>query len=156
MNTMLILFVILTILNVIIQTVKSIATIKCGKSAAALVNAVAYGLYTYVVFFTACDGIDLHAKALITAGANLVGVWLVKYFEEKSRKDKMWLVQATVKSCAKEEFYKKLNGIPRSYQDLGEYTVFNIYCATQNDSLKAKAVIQDYGAKYVALESQTL
>ena len=47
---MLIIFIVLTILNVVIQTIKSIATIKCGKWAAALVNAVAYGLYTYADF----------------------------------------------------------------------------------------------------------
>lgn len=47
---MLLIFIALTILNVIIQTIKSIATIKCGKTVASLVNAVAYGLYTYVIF----------------------------------------------------------------------------------------------------------
>ena len=40
---LLILFVILNIANVIIQTIKSICTIKCGKTAAALVNSL--GLY---------------------------------------------------------------------------------------------------------------
>ena len=93
---MLIIFIMLTILNVVIQTIKSIATIKCGKVVASLVNAVAYGLYTYVIFFTSCEGIDLHAKALITAFANLVGVYVVKYFEEKARKDKVWKVECSV------------------------------------------------------------
>ena len=37
------LFVVLNVVNVIIQTVKSIATIKCGKVAAAVINAVACG-----------------------------------------------------------------------------------------------------------------
>ena len=46
------LFVVMNVLNVIIQTIKSIATIKCGKTVASLVNAIAYGLYTYVIFFT--------------------------------------------------------------------------------------------------------
>ena len=82
---LLLLFVILTILNTIIQTVKSIATIKCGKWVAALVNAVAYGLYTYVIFFTSSEGLDLHTKAVITAVANLIGVYVVKLFEEKAR-----------------------------------------------------------------------
>jgi len=45
MNTTLILtFIILNIVNVILQTCKSLATVKCGKFGAALVNAVAYGL----------------------------------------------------------------------------------------------------------------
>ena len=39
---LLILFITMNILNVIIQTIKSIATIKSGKIVAALVNAIAY------------------------------------------------------------------------------------------------------------------
>ena len=38
------LFVGLNVVNVIIQTVKSLATVKCGKTVAAMVNALAYGL----------------------------------------------------------------------------------------------------------------
>ena len=50
MNTeLLIIFIVLNIVNVVIQTVKSLATVKCGKTVAAIVNAVAYGLYTVVV-----------------------------------------------------------------------------------------------------------
>ena len=49
------LFIVLNVLNVVIQTVKSIATIKCGKWMASVVNAVAYGLYTIVVVYTVCD-----------------------------------------------------------------------------------------------------
>ena len=52
---LLIIFIALNIVNVIIQTVKSIATIKCGKTLAAIINAVAYGLYTVVVVYTVCD-----------------------------------------------------------------------------------------------------
>ena len=48
-------FVILNIVNVIIQTVKSLATVKCGKTVASIVNAIAYGLYTVVVVYTVCD-----------------------------------------------------------------------------------------------------
>ena len=56
MNTeLLIIFIALNIVNVIIQTVKSLATVKCGKTVAAVVNAVAYGLYTVVVVYTVCD-----------------------------------------------------------------------------------------------------
>lgn len=159
MNTMLILFIILTILNVIIQTVKSIATIKCGKTAAALINAVAYGLYTYVVFFTACDGIDLHAKALITAGANLVGVWVVKYFEEKSRKDKLWKVEATVTPSDignVQTELDKLNISHNCFRTSGEYRVFNIFCPTQKESAQVKTILDKYHAKYFVSESKTL
>ena len=44
----LIIFILANTLNVIIQTVKSLCTIKCGKFVAALINALAYGFYTYI------------------------------------------------------------------------------------------------------------
>ena len=64
-------FVILNIINVIIQTIKSIATVKCGKSMAALVNAIAYGLYTVVVVYMVCD-LPLWLKVTVIAVCNLV------------------------------------------------------------------------------------
>ena len=155
---MLIIFIVLTILNVIIQTIKSIATIKCGKWVAALVNAVAYGLYTYVIFFTSADGIDLHAKALITAFANLVGVYVVKFFEEKARKDKLWKVEATVPREQAMDLVRKLkaNDLPYNYVDIHKYYLFNVYCATQKESAIIKECLDQYQAKYFVSESKTL
>jgi len=89
---LLILFIVMNIVNVVLQTIKSLATVKCGKWGAAIVNAVAYGLYTYIVVLTMCD-LPLLAKCLIVAGANFVGVYVVKFFEEKARKDKLWKVK---------------------------------------------------------------
>ena len=155
---MLIIFIVLTILNVVIQTIKSIATIKCGKWAAALVNAVAYGLYTYVIFFTSADGIDLHVKALITAFANLVGVYVVKFFEEKARKDKLWKVELTIPAENFEKVHAMLRmvKIPHNYVDIEKYVLINCYCATQNDSTLVRNIVNDFGAKYFVSESKTL
>ena len=156
---MLIIFIVLTILNVIIQTIKSIATIKCGKWVAALVNAVAYGLYTYVIFFTSADGIDLHAKALLTAFANLIGVYVVKFFEEKARKDKLWKVEATVYHYLTEHYHTLLTeqGIAHNYiEGIGQYTIFNIYCPTQHESLLVREMLEASESKYFVSESKTL
>ena len=155
---LLVIFIVLTILNVVIQTVKSIATIKSGKTVASLVNAVAYGLYTYVVFFTASDGIDLHAKALITAVANLIGVYVVKWCEEKARKDKVWKVELTIPTENFEKVHAMLRmvKIPHNYVDIEKYVLINCYCATQNDSTLVRNIVNDFGAKYFVSESKTL
>ena len=79
---LLLVFIGLNIANVIIQTVKSIATVKCGKGVAAIVNAVAYGLYTVVTVYLMCE-LSLGLKALIVALCNLVGVYVVKWAEER-------------------------------------------------------------------------
>ena len=92
----LIIFIVLNVLNVIIQTVKSICTIKCGKLMASFVNALAYGLYTVVLVYMSCD-LTTWTKALIVAVCNLIGVYVVKLFEEKMRKDKLWKIELTIK-----------------------------------------------------------
>lgn len=155
---LLILFIIMNIINVVIQTVKSIATIKCGKIAAAAVNAVAYGLYTYILILTVCD-LPILTKCLIVAGANFIGVWVVKYFEEKTRKDRLWEVRATVAKCYTEELHYALKNtnLPHNFiNNVGKYTIFNIYCSTQEESKYAKHYLDRYNAKYFVSESKIL
>ena len=156
---MLILFIVMSIINVIIQTVKSIATIKCGKLAAAVINAVAYGLYTYVIVLTANDSIDLLAKCFIVAGCNFVGVYVVKFFEEKARKDKLWKIEAPVPVANVGELSAVLEEYKLSYncfKTSGEHRIFNIYCATQEQSRFAKMALDGHFAKYFVSESKTL
>lgn len=154
---LLIIFIVLNIFNVIIQTVKSIATVKCGKGVAALVNAIAYGLYTVVTVYLMCE-LPLGWKAGIVALCNLIGVYVVKWCEEKARKDKLWKVEATVnptESTAIKSFCK-VNNIPFSYINIEKYVLFNFYCATQKESALIKTVLNEHKAKYFVSESKTL
>jgi uncharacterized protein YebE (UPF0316 family) len=152
------LFIALNIANVVIQTVKSIATIKCGKTVAAVINAVAYGLYTYVVFFTASDGMDLHIKALITAVANLVGVWVVKYVEEKKAKEKLWKIELAVPE------YRANNAeqciiqyeIPYNSMRVGSWVMFNCYCYTKKQSAEMADIAKRMNGKISAYESKAI
>jgi hypothetical protein len=151
-------FVVLNVVNVVIQTVKSIATIKCGKVPAAVINAVAYGLYTIVVVYTVCE-LPLWLKATVVAVANLVGVYVVKVLEEKARKDKLWKIEATILRGHTEELHSLLDkvDIPHNYlENVGKYTLFNIYCDTQKESALAKELLNKYNAKYFVSESKTL
>ena len=81
---LLIIFIVLNICNVILQTVKSICTVKCGKTVAAIVNAVAFGLYTVVIVFTNTD-LPLMQKVLVVALSNLIGVYVVKWVEDAKK-----------------------------------------------------------------------
>lgn len=155
---LLIIFIVLNIANVIIQTVKSIATVKCGKVVAALINAVAYGLYTVVTVYMLCE-LNLGLKALIVALCNLVGVFVVKWVEEKTRKARLWKVEATVLRGYTNSLHYDLDeaDIPHNYlENVGKYTLFNIFCATQKQSATAKEIMAKYGAKYFVSESKIL
>jgi uncharacterized protein YebE (UPF0316 family) len=155
---LLIIFIVLNIFNVIIQTIKSIATVKCDKVVAAIVNAIAYGLYTVVTVFMLCD-LPLAWKAFIVAMCNLVGVYAVKALEEKARKDKLWKVEATVSAQYAERLHNELSVVKLSHNyidKIGKYVIFNVYCETQADSIEAKKLLDYYHAKYFVSESKIL
>jgi len=148
-------FIILNVANVIIQTVKSIATINCGKWVASITNAVAYGLYTIVVVYMVCD-LPLMLKAGIIAVANLIGVYVVKLLEEKTKKDKMWKIEVAIPKDRSFEFYDKIQDIPHNFTKVGKYVMYNLYCATQEESKKVKEYAVLCNGKYSAYESKVL
>ena len=154
---LLIIFIVLNIVNVILQTVKSLATVKCGKVAAAIVNAIAYGLYTIVLVYTMCD-LPLMWKASIVALCNFIGVYVVKLIEEKARKDKLWKVEMTLPPEHAEKVHTMLQlvGVPHNYINIEKYVLFNCYCATQAESARVKTIANDFEAKYFVSESKTL
>ena len=151
------LFIVLNVLNVVIQTVKSIATIKCGKWSAALINAVAYGLYTYIVVLTMCD-LPLIAKCLVVACANFVGVYVVKLCEEKIRKDRLWEIKFTINNQCFNMVETELKEakISNYYIEIGKHTVFHCYSANQYESTIIKQIITKYQGRYFVSETKIL
>lgn len=149
-------FIILNILNVIIQTVKSLVTVKCGKELAAIVNAIAFGLYTVVTVYMMCE-LPLGTKAIVVALCNLVGVYVVKLLEEKARKDKLWKVELTVRNFNTQKLAKALDDldIPYNYiENVGKYTIFNVYCSTQKQSATVKGIGTECKAKFFVSETK--
>ena len=149
-------FIILNIANVVIQTAKSILTIKGNKWVASIANAVAFGLYTVVIVYMVCD-LPLWLKVIVVSTANLVGVFIVKLIEEKSRKDKLWKIELTVPTKYAEAVDFDTKKVPHSKIKLDEkYTLFNFYCETQKESAIVKGIVEQYEAKYFVAESRTL
>ena len=155
----LVIFIVLNVLNVIIQTIKSICTIKCGKLMASFVNAIAYGLYTVVLIYMNCD-LTIWTKALFVALCNLVGVYVVKLFEEKMRKDKLWKIELTIKPNYIEMFTADLEkfGIPYTLVTTANqrYTIVNTFCAKQKDSTFVKSLAERYNANYFVTETKII
>lgn len=153
---MLITFVILNVLNVIIQTAKSIVTIKCGKGVAALVNAIAYGLYTVVLVYMNCD-IPLWEKVIVVGSANLIGVYIVKFFEEKSKKDKLWKIEFSLKNGYFNSAVDELNINDISYNSsiFGEYVTITAFANTQEETKIINNIVKKYNAKYFITETKS-
>ena len=156
MNTIL-LFALCTAVNVILSTIKSILTVKGGKLSASFINALTYGFYSYVIVLTSADGMPIWLKMAITAICNFIGVYLVKWIEEKARKDKLWKVELTVPTKYTNTIDFDLHDVQHSYSELSDkHTLFNFYCATQKESAKVKAIANQYEAKYFVAESKNL
>ena len=130
MNAILI-FALATVINVTLSTIRSICTIKCGKWLSALTNALCYGFYPLIVMLTAKDTVGIVVNMTITAVANFVCVWLIKYVEEKARKDKLWKVEFAIPKEHTQTVHHSLCCIPHSYTEVGSWTMFNCYCMTQ-------------------------
>ena len=151
-------FIILNIINVILQTAKSIITIKCDTTAAAIANAVAYGLYTVVIIYTNCE-LSLLTKVIVVALTNFIGVYIVKFFEKKLNKDKLWKFEITI------PFGEKNMEVLQNYLEdkkiehynffcIPEYMILNCYCYTQEESKKIIDLTKDLNLKYFVTESK--
>lgn len=147
-------FVILSIINVIGSTIRSLTTINSGKTVASLVSGIYFAFYNIVLVATVAD-FPMWQKCIITFVCNVLGVYIVKFVEEKMRKDKLWKIEVTCRtenSAKVIESLEKAN-IPFNYiKNVGKHTVFNIYCATQNESLEVSKIIKANECKYFVNE----
>lgn len=151
-----IIFVGLSIVNVVFSTIRSITTIKSGKIVASLINGGYFAFYNIMLIYTVMD-FPMWQKCVITFGCNVIGVFIVKLIEEKMRKDKMWKVEVTVPTryCDVVDF--DLKDIPHNYIRLSDkHTIFSFYCATQNETKKVTDICNQYEAKFFASECQKI
>ena len=148
----------LSIVNVVFATIKSLVTINGGKMTASLISGGYFAFYNIMMIYTVAD-FPMWQKCVITFVCNVVGVWLVKWGEEKARKDKLWKVEATINEPYKESLIEALKkaDLPFNYiEGIGKYVLFNIYCETQADSKAVKGLLDFHKAKYFVTESKSL
>ena len=153
---MLIIFALCTLLNVVLATIKSVMTIKGTKISAAFWNAMSFGLYSYIVILTATADLTTLEKVVITVICNLIGVYGVKWVEEKMRKDRVWKIEMTVKAADTDTMHTALNsaGIPHNFMEVGKHTVFNCYCDSKTQTDDALKIGKILDAKTFAAETK--
>ena len=156
--TFLITFIVLSIINVIFSTVRSITTIKGSTLVASLVSGGYFAFYNIMLIYTVAN-FPMWQKCVITFFCNVFGVAIVKLIEAKMQKDKLWKVEATINKTNQSDVCEMLNKakVPYNYiEGVGKYTIFNVFCATQNQSIAVKEILKAYNAKYFVSESKTL
>ena len=157
--TFLITFIILSIINVVFSTIRSIVTIKGGKTIASLISGGYFAFYNIMLVYTVAD-FPMWEKCIITFVCNVVGVFIVKILEEKLRKDRLWKIEATLNHAdinpAEIKKHFELLDIGCYYVECGKYDIFHVFCPTQEESRTAKKILDTLGAKYFVTESKVL
>jgi hypothetical protein len=153
----LLVFVGLSIVNVVFSTIRSIVTINGSKAMASLISGGYFAFYNIMMIYTVAD-FPMWQKCVITFVCNVVGVFLVKWGEEKARKDKLWKVEATIDKAEFETNKELLDlfKVPHNYIDIGKYVILNFYCATGKQSETVKSLLNEMNAKYFVAESKSL
>ena len=151
-----IIFAIATVINVTLSTIRSLCTIKGGKWLSALTNALCYGFYPLIVMLTAKDSVTIWTNMAITAVANFICVWLIKFVEEKARKDKLWKVEIAVAKCYQQDVENNLLNAPHNCIDTGSWVMFNCYCNRQSETAYVVDIAKRYNGKISAYESKPL
>ena len=164
---MIILFITLSLVNVVLSTIKSIVTVKGTTFQSACVNAMSYGLYTVIVVFTAgCLHsnyfVDLTIKVMTTIATNFIGVYISAWILNKIKKDKLWEIVATVQNTDMDNYKQFLNMILSREQisfncmetnKHGEY-VYHIYSENQEQSRVIKKALSGTNAHYIVHEEE--
>ena len=152
-------FFTLSIINVVFATIKSLVTINGGKAVASFISGGYFAFYNVMMVYTVAD-FPMWQKCVITFVCNVVGVWLVKWGEEKARKDKLWKIEATFKHddnlITELKEWGKVNDIGFKYNDIVKYYEIDFYSHTQAESVIIKNFIEKHNGKYFVAESKSL
>ena len=152
-------FIICQLINVALNTAKTIIMHKEEKISSSIINAITYGFYAIIVVMTA-SALDLWITILITAITNLIGVYGSMWLLERFKKDSLWEITATIDREHLEEIREYLNicKIPHNYNLIDNYEntkiVFRIYSENQKQSIETKYILDKCNAKYIVHEER--
>lgn len=159
MTKFIVLFVIASFINVMLNTIKTIIMYRNEKLSSSLINAITYSVYCVVVVLMAGE-MPLWVKVVITAGTNFVGVWLSMCIMDRFHKDKLWEVRATSSVEDGVEIEKMLINSKIGYTKLQTIdrmrAVFNIYCPDQQTSAAVRQILNRFHVKYFVSETKSL
>jgi uncharacterized protein YebE (UPF0316 family) len=152
-----VIFFILQLINVILNTIKSIVTIKGKPSQGAIINAITYGFYAIIVKQLAT--LDLGVTVVITAITNYIGVYFSMWLMNKLKKDSLWIINITTKDTKVITQLEKYN-LPYTVSNVAfrnkKYYAINIFANTQKESSIIRNILDTNKIKYNVIDSKKL
>jgi hypothetical protein len=154
-----VIFFICSLINVALNTAKTIIMHKEEKISSSIINAITFGFYAIIVVMTA-SALPLWITILITAITNLIGVYGSMWLLDRFKKDSLWEIVATTdrKNLDRVREYLNILKISHNYSLIDNYenskVVFRIYSENQDQSEKIKFILDKVNAKYIVHEER--
>ena len=151
MEKVVIIFVVCSLINVILSTLKTLIMVNAGEKMSILINAVCYGFYTLVV--KQLGAVDYVTAVVVTIIANIVGVWISYRIMALFTKDKLWRITATLKD--KKQFAECVAQLEKyniGFTPIEKTTSVDIYSYNQKESAIIKSILNNYEYKYFIQE----
>lgn len=145
-------FFLISLVNVILSSTKSICTVRYGRGVNVIANVIAYSFYTVVVKQTA--SLPLEITVLSTAVANALGVWLSYVILDLIQKDRLWKIEVVVPNHCTDVLHTTLNYISHDYIDVGPKTLFNFYCSSKVETREVITQCKKYHGRFFAVENR--
>ena len=151
MNTVILVFVICSLVNVILSTLKTLIMVNAGRGSAIVINAVCYGFYTLVV--KQLTSVDYVTAVTVTILANIVGVWVSYKIMDFFKKDKLWRITVTLKGKKElAECVEQLEKYNIGFTPIEKTNSVDIYSYNQKESSIIKNILNNYNHKYFIQE----
>ena len=151
MEMVIVVFIVCSLVNVILSTLKTLIMVNAGRNSAIIINAVCYGFYTLVV--KQLTSVDYVTAVLVTIGANVVGVWISYKIMDLFKKDKLWRITVTLKNKkALDECVKNLEKYNIGFTPIEKTNSIDIYSYNQKESAIIKNILGNYDYKYFIQE----
>lgn len=154
MDKSIIIFITIQFVNVLLSTLKSIITVNGSKETAAVINAISYTFGAVITKLITKQNFTVIVG--ITFISNLVGVYLAKIIVEKTKKERLWTITATVRGASKDfvENSLKFRGVQYTLIPCAnDRYLFNIYSKSKGESLIVKEILGGSNAKYNIVEN---
>ena len=151
-------FVILNFINVLVNTTRSLMTVKGGKWSAAISNSICYGYYAIIIYITATYDIPLIYKCIAVAIVNFVGVLAIKFGEEKLQKPSLWIYNVInldnqTSDCFANEL--TINNIPFINTHIKkDFNNMQIFSENEKESKIIVELLDNFKVKYYATEAK--
>ena len=145
-------FFLISLVNVILSSTKSICTVRYGRGVNVIANVIAYSFYNVVVKQTAA--LPLETTIIATAIANALGVWLSYVVLDLIQKDRLWKIEVVVQKEHTDTLHTTLDHISHDYIELGPKTLFNFYCSTRAETKTVIDSCKKFKGRFFAVENR--